>query len=228
MSFAYRPLTVFASNDRPEILGDSRFIFGFWHEHLLTPAYVCARPDTSVLIGTHADGELIAQVVKRLGMGVIRGSSTRGGANGLLTMIREGTRHLAMTPDGPRGPRRQCRLGIIYLASVTGIPIVPFGSGYRRYWRAGSWDRFAVPLPFGRVRGVSGHPIHVPPNLDVWEMEPYRQEVERMITLCCDIAQNWAETGEFDPMGYEPPAGWKPTGRRKFDAARHRPHSPSS
>ena len=228
MSFGYRPLTDYYCNDRPELLGDARYIYGFWHEHLLPPAYVCARPDTSVLIGTHADGELIAQVVQRLGMGVIRGSSTRGGANGLLAMIRESTRHLAITPDGPRGPRHKCRIGIIYLASVTGLPIVPFGSGYRRYWRARSWDKFVVPLPFGRIRGVSAHPIYVPKDLDNEQLEHYRLEVERMLTLVSDIAQNWADTGEFDPMGYVPPEGWLPSGKRRlFDSARHRPYSPS-
>lgn len=228
MSICYRPLTDYVCNDRPELLGDQRFVFGFWHEHLLTPAYVCARPDTSVMIGTHSDGELIAQVVQKLGMGIVRGSSTRGGANGLLSMIREGTRHLAITPDGPRGPRRKCRVGIIYLASVTGLPIIPFGLGYRGYWRAKSWDKFAVPLPFGRIRAVSSHPIYVPRDLNGEQLEAYRLEVEKTLTFLCDIAQNWADTGEFDPLGYEPPADWVPKGTRTlFAAARQRPHSPS-
>ena len=67
--------------------------------------------------------------------------------------------------DGPKGPRRKCQFGAVYLASRTGLPIVPVGFGYSRCWRADNWDRFALPLLFSRVRGVSAHPVRVPPKL---------------------------------------------------------------
>src|SRR4029079_19053493 len=85
---------------------ESQFIYAFWHEGLLAP--LATRPKIRVLISQHTDGELIAQIVERLGIGVIRGSTARGGCQALLEMIRsaEGNTHLGITPDGPRGPRR--------------------------------------------------------------------------------------------------------------------------
>lgn len=228
VSLRYRPLTDFVSDDRPALLGDARYIYAFWHEHILAAIYMCARHDLSTLISTHADGDVIAAATEEFGMKVIRGSSTRGGVKALINMIRTGTRHLAISPDGPRGPRRTCQPGIVYLASVTGLPVVPMSVGYRRAWRARSWDRFVVPLPFGRIRIVSGPPIMVPRKAGAEQLEACRLDVERMLNLTCDIADHWAETGEFDPLGYTPPAGWKPNGRRQFASARQKPYSPST
>jgi len=228
ISIQYRPLVNYLENDRPALLGGARYIFASWHEHILAQTYMSARSDTAALIGQHADGELIAQVGGHFGASVIRGSSTRGGAMALIKMIRTGTRHIAISPDGPRGPRRTCQLGIVYLASVTGLSVVPLSVGYRGAWRFGSWDRLAVPMPFGRIRIVSGHPIPVPAKGGEAGLEHYRLEVERMLNLTCDIADHWAETGEFDPLGYTPPAGWTPTGRRQFASARQKPYSPST
>ena len=208
MRFAYRPLTAYVANDRPELLGNSRFIYLYWHDQSFAPASLFGRPDVAVLIGTHADGELMAQAAQRFGLKTVRGSSTRGGTVALLRILRNmpDTRHLALTPDGPKGPRRKCQIGAVYLASRTGRPIVAAGFGYSRCWRAGSWDRFVVPRPFSRVRCVTWHPIHVPPNLGVTELEVYRQMVEDALNQVTRIAENWVVTGEFDPLDYKPPA----------------------
>ena len=209
--FAYRPLTSYLVNDRPELLGNAQYIYVCWHENIVIAASVYARADTSVLIGQHADGELITQVTERFGMSVIRGSSTRGGTAATLRMLRKGwgARHLTITPDGPRGPRRKCQFGTVYLASRTGYPIVPVGFGFSHCWRARSWDRFVVPLPLTRVRAVSAHPILVPPDLSTEELKPYQFLVENATNTATAIAEHWARTGEFDLLGYEPPAGVK-------------------
>jgi lysophospholipid acyltransferase (LPLAT)-like uncharacterized protein len=118
-------------------------------------------------------------VCRFLGLRVVRGSSTRGGSLALRDMMNVGGRsHLAVTPDGPRGPRRQVKLGIVYLASRTGLPIVPIGVGYGKAWRARSWDRFALPCPFSRMIGLLGVPIPVPAGLDRDGLERYRALVE--------------------------------------------------
>ena len=209
LSYAYRPLTTYLPNDRPELLGSARYIYTVWHEYVLLPTALHSRPDTAWLVGQHADAEISAQISQRLGAAVIRGSSTRGGTAALLRMLRDraGTRHFGITTDGPKGPRRRFQLGAVYLASRSGLPIVPFGFGFGRCWRAKSWDRFAVPLPFSRVRCVSLHPIHVPPGLGADELEPYRQAAEDVQNRATAIAEHWAETGHFDPLGYVPPAG---------------------
>ncbi len=169
-----------------------RFIYAFWHESLLAPTKIRTR--VKVLISQSADGELIAQVCRHLGIGTIRGSTSRGGAQGLLDMVREGhDTHLAITPDGPRGPRRRLQPGIIFVASHTGLPIVPIGVGFTRAWRAGSWDRFALPRPGSTITGVLGEPILVPPDLDSEALEYYRRHVEGALLAATQAAERWAE-----------------------------------
>src|SRR5436190_6758939 len=131
LSYAYRPLTAYLMNDRPDLIGDARYIYAFWHEYLFVPSYVYARPDTAVLIGLHRDGELLTHINERFGFKVVRGSTPRGGASALRQLLRDlaDCRHFGLTPDGPKGPRRKCQFGAVYLASRTGLPIVPVGFG---------------------------------------------------------------------------------------------------
>lgn len=176
-----------------------RFLYLFWHESLLAPA---SRPGkVNVLISMHADGELITQVCRRLGIGVVRGSTKRRGGGAVLEMVRRSWEaHLAITPDGPRGPRRQVQVGAIYIASKTGLPIVPIGIGFSRAWRAGSWDRFAVPRPFSRVHGVTGAPIVIPDGLDRDGLEHYRRIVEQRLLEATEAAEQWAENPASPPQ----------------------------
>jgi lysophospholipid acyltransferase (LPLAT)-like uncharacterized protein len=169
-----------------------RFIYVFWHESLLAPTKIKTR--VKIMVSQSADGELIARVCRHLGVGVVRGSSTRGGAAGLLDLLREGQNaHLALTPDGPRGPRRRLQGGVVFLASCTGLPIVPVGVGFTRAWRAKSWDRFAIPQPFSTITGVLGQPIVVPPKLDGDALERYRTLVEESLLGATESAERWAE-----------------------------------
>jgi lysophospholipid acyltransferase (LPLAT)-like uncharacterized protein len=211
LSYAYRPLGGrYIMNDRPDLIGDARYVYAFWHEYLFVPSYVYARPDTGVLIGLHSDGELLTHINESFGFKVIRGSSTRGGQSAMLRMIKEASnasRHFGITPDGPKGPRRKCQFGTVYLASRTGLPVVPVGFGYSRCKRVKNWDKFAVPMPFSRVRCVSSHPIVVPPNLKTEQLEPYQQALEKALNHATAVAEHWAETREFDPLGYTPPEG---------------------
>jgi lysophospholipid acyltransferase (LPLAT)-like uncharacterized protein len=168
-----------------------RFIYTFWHEGLLAP--LAAPAAVRVLISQHTDGELIAQICQRLGIGVIRGSTARGGSQALLEMIRSGgDSHLAITPDGPRGPRRQLKPGAVMVASLSGLAIVPIGIGFVRAWRAGSWDRFAIPCPFSTLVGVIGEPIHVPRDLDRGGMKQWTQHVEQQMLELTERAEDWA------------------------------------
>lgn len=173
---------------------EGRFLYAFWHEGLLAP--LATRPIIRVLISQHTDGEWIAQVCQRLGIGVIRGSTARGGCAALLEMIQsvEGPiTHLGITPDGPRGPRRVLKPGVVMVASQTGLPIVPVGIGFSRAWRFASWDRFAVPLPGSTLTGVIGAPITVPPDLPRPILEEWVQRVATALHEVTDLAEAWAE-----------------------------------
>ena len=115
------------------------FLFTFWHNNLLLARYAFPGPPEgiSAVIGTHHDGELIAQVMHRFGHSTVRGSTTRGGAMALRETLRElrGGRVVAFTPDGPRGPRHEAQMGVVQAAKMSGAPIVPmaFGASKKKF-----------------------------------------------------------------------------------------------
>ncbi|WP_435017090.1 lysophospholipid acyltransferase family protein [Tundrisphaera sp. TA3] len=172
-----------------------RFIYAFFHEAMLFPAHYWSWPEMQILISDHRDGELITQVVRRLGFGVVRGSTTRGGARALREMTRRIDRgHLCVTPDGPKGPRRHVHQGLSYLASRTGLPIVGAGMAFQDPWRANSWDRFAVPRPFRPAACVVPEPVFVPPDADRDVLEACRAEVERRMNDSTREAESWVQS----------------------------------
>jgi lysophospholipid acyltransferase (LPLAT)-like uncharacterized protein len=157
------------------------------------------RTRIHVMISHHFDGELITRVCQHLGGDVIRGSSTRGGASALVEMAKASdSTHLLLNPDGPRGPRRQVQIGLIVLASRTGLPIILVGVGYSRCWRMKSWDRFAVPKPFSNVYVFAHPPILVPPDLDHDQLRDWRDRVEGTFLEITQRAEQWAATGKVD------------------------------
>lgn len=139
-------------------------VYALWHEHLLPLAMAHRGQDAVALVSEHRDGEILARVLDRLGMEAARGSSTRGGEDGLREMIRAGGagRPLAFTPDGPRGPARKCKPGVVRAAAATGRPVVPLAAAASRFRRLASWDRFLVPAPLARVYLGRGEPLEVP------------------------------------------------------------------
>jgi lysophospholipid acyltransferase (LPLAT)-like uncharacterized protein len=136
-------------------------LFAFWHGVLLPLTYICRRRKIQVLTSLHRDGEVISRVIEALGFGAVRGSSSRGSARGLVSMIARGAEgfDLAVTPDGPRGPAGSVKRGVFYLAEKSGARLVPVGVGASRARRLSSWDSFMIPLPFSRVCVVYGEPL---------------------------------------------------------------------
>lgn len=147
-------------------------VFAFWHEFLpLMPGLsILARKlpfyrptPIHALVSQHRDGRFIGAVVRRFGILPILGSSSRGGASGLrnlLTVLRRGDL-IGITPDGPRGPRRQAAFGVAQLAALSGVPVVPLAARTTRRIQLNTWDRMRVPLPFGRGVVVCGPAINV-------------------------------------------------------------------
>ncbi len=191
LSLRYRSLgkDIYPDRVQPPV----HYIAAFWHENILVPCYLFARPEILVLISQHADGEMIAQVCEWLGFGTIRGSKTRGGIKAMREMVRSCQGHyIAVMPDGPRGPRRKLELGLIYLAAKTGLPIVLLGVGHDRPWRLKTWDRFCLPRPFSTAIVVASEPIHIPEDADRATLESYRERVEQMLTEVTDYAERLA------------------------------------
>jgi lysophospholipid acyltransferase (LPLAT)-like uncharacterized protein len=175
------------------------FIYALWHENFLIPIVRFGNSGVAALVSRHADGELLSTMISRTGMKIVRGSTNRGGVAAVREMLRSdsGPRHLAVTPDGPRGPRRVVQPGVVYLASRTGMRIVPIGVGHRRPWRAKSWDSFAIPRPFSRVRCLFGRPVIVPPDLPPDELAPHQGRLQAELDQLNRWAEHWALTGRL-------------------------------
>jgi lysophospholipid acyltransferase (LPLAT)-like uncharacterized protein len=195
----YRTFFYDPSND-PRLGTEQPRIYLFWHEYILVPLHLRGHCDIVMLLSRHKDAEVLAEVARHLGFDSVRGSTTRGGSTALLELNRHGKgSHLAITPDGPQGPRRQMASGAIYLASISGMPIVPMGFGMANPRRAKSWDRFAMPRLFSRIRSVIGPSIQIPPNLSRDQLEESRLMIERKMTELTIEAEEWAEAGGARP-----------------------------
>lgn len=173
-------------------------LYIFWHEYIPFMLYLRKRCNLTMLLSRHKDADVLGQVADLFGFGTVRGSSSRGGAEAILTMMEKSKQcHLTITPDGPRGPRRKLSRGCVFLAAKLQIPIVMLGLGYDRPWRAPTWDGFAIPKPFSRARCIAGPEIFIPPRLDNETTERYGLAIEETMTQLCDLAEDWAVSGDL-------------------------------
>jgi lysophospholipid acyltransferase (LPLAT)-like uncharacterized protein len=174
-----------------------RAIFVIWHNRLALSLVIHRRfvrrgdhtRRLAALVSASRDGGLLARVLELFGVLGIRGSSSRRGAQALLELAaaaRAG-HDLAVTPDGPRGPRYEPQPGVVALARITGLPIVPVT--YRLGWKYDlrSWDAFQIPLPFGVCEVEFGEELVVPADSDEAAREALRLELRRrMMALTRD------------------------------------------
>ena len=133
----------------------------------------------SVMVSQSRDGELIARAVGHLGIDTARGSSSRGGAQGMRELLRQAKKgsDIAFTPDGPRGPRGEVQPGVLMAAQSTGWPIIPVAYADTRYKQLRSWDGMRVPLPFAAVHFVYGEPL--PPEHHAELLEKAKRKVRK-------------------------------------------------
>ncbi|MFW7379753.1 MAG: lysophospholipid acyltransferase family protein [Oligoflexus sp.] len=133
-----------------------------WHQNSILGITGHAKQGICIIISASIDGEIISWIANKLGLKSIRGSSSRGGREALLALVRyvrQGGR-VAFTVDGPRGPRHEVKPGILSLAKKTSCPILPMGAIAERYWSLSkTWDHFRIPKPFSRVRVYYKEPI---------------------------------------------------------------------
>jgi len=159
-------------------------IFVFWHARMLLPGYLHRHQGAHVLSSTHRDGVIAARTVQRMGYVTVWGSSTRGGAGaliGLIQVARDG-HDVAISIDGPRGPRERVQPGAIFVAKRTGLPVVPVAASFKPAVRLRSWDRFMIPLPLARSIMVYGEPVTYDEDTSEEAIEEARQDLERRIT----------------------------------------------
>jgi lysophospholipid acyltransferase (LPLAT)-like uncharacterized protein len=138
-------------------------VFLLWHEALLPLLWHHRRQDIAIVVSDARDGQYLADFAATLGYRSVRGSSSRGAARALLGAVRElqAGRAVAFTPDGPLGPRRVVKPGVVAAAQRSGAVVVPLHAEADRAWRLHSWDRLMIPKPAARVRVCYGRPFEV-------------------------------------------------------------------
>jgi lysophospholipid acyltransferase (LPLAT)-like uncharacterized protein len=140
------------------------------------------------LVSASRDGAFLTAILERFGVQPVRGSSSRRGAQALLELATWAERgyDLAITPDGPRGPRYVVQDGAMSLAQITGLPIVP--ASYRLQWKIQlkSWDRFQIPLPFSRCEIYVGKMLTVARDIPDADREKMRQQLEAEMLVASD------------------------------------------
>jgi lysophospholipid acyltransferase (LPLAT)-like uncharacterized protein len=169
-----------------EALRGESFIGVVWHEHLIYLANVFRGTGFTILVSRSRDGEIGTRIAQRLGLRTVRGSSSRGGeeALGEIVDVARNGGTVAFIADGPRGPRREMKLGAVIAAKLSGRPIVPIACAMRRSARLNSWDRMQIPLPFTRIVSWAGEPMPVPADASRADCERIRREVEaQMVKL---------------------------------------------
>lgn len=171
--------------------GGERYIYCNWHDGILGALFCGPVLTMSALASRHADGEYVADIMTVIGIQPIRGSSNRGGAAAIKQMLESARElHVTIATDGPRGPRRVVKPGIIFLASHAGRRIVPVAIAAENAWRPqGKWTDLTVPKPFSTVYALGGAPFEIPPDLTREELVPYRDELQRRM----DELQNEAD-----------------------------------
>ena len=146
---------------------DETIVVAFWHGELLMQPfnYQKLKPNSHVraIISEHKDGEAITKTVEYLGIGSIRGSSSKGGAKALISTIKELKKgnDIAITPDGPRGPRFSVANGIVAISQKSKAKVAVFNCKPSKYWQLNSWDKFIIPKPFGTIEFYIQEPFSI-------------------------------------------------------------------
>jgi len=166
-------------------------IYATWHNRLalcFTAYFSHARKHNrtsglAVMVSASKDGAFLAETIQHFGVQPARGSTSRRGTQALRELITWTKRgyDLGITPDGPRGPRYVVQNGVIYLAQLTQLPIIPMSQKLDWKIQAKSWDRFQIPLPFSRCEIFYGKPIHVPREATEGEREELRKKLEQSL-----------------------------------------------
>ncbi|MFN6962660.1 MAG: lysophospholipid acyltransferase family protein [Pyrinomonadaceae bacterium] len=179
-----------------QIAADGRVpIYCFWHDRIFAGTYFFRNRKIVVITSQSLDGEYIARFIQRLGYGVVRGSSSRGGVGALVEMIRlmRAGAPMAFTVDGPRGPRYAAKKGPVLLAKKTSNPMMPFVVECKRYWTVRSWDRLQIPRPFSRVKVIIAPPIYVDGNASEPEIDAKLAELQSSLDSLVERGKKWRE-----------------------------------
>lgn len=174
-------------------------VFALWHAHQCGVFSCNMYKKTCIMVSNSKDGEIISRAANAVGVETVRGSQNRGGTKAsleLIKKIKEEDYNGALTIDGPRGPNRVVKKGIIEIARMTNTPIVPavYWSPQKRFLKFNSWDEFRFPLIGTKLVMLFGEPIPVPENPTDDEVENIRRQIETtMHEMYADLKKNYSE-----------------------------------
>lgn len=196
LSFTYRVRLMNQDKEKKFLDDQKMFIYASWHQRFFPGiTFFCLRKPIAIIISKSLDGELIARVVRILGWYPVRGSSSRDGRQALekiKELVPAGYK-IGHIVDGPRGPFGVVKPGMIKLAQVRNMPILPTITSAQNNWVFNSWDRFMIPKPFSRVIIRFGDAIQIPDKLDKDEFEEKRVMVQvQMKKLYEDTDKIWS------------------------------------
>ena len=183
----------------PRLLRGEPAVICYWHRHqLFCWRYLRQLIDRGARIGwlisASVDGHGPSEIARRMGGGIVfRGSTTSGGTDALRSMCKAIARdHVspATTPDGPYGPRSVFKPGIVKLAQLAGVPLIPVSYCADRAWVLRTWDRFVIPKPFCRIVMAVGEPVPVPRRADAQELEQLRARMELDLQRLFELARS--------------------------------------
>ncbi len=170
------------------------FVLCVWHDALLLPTFSAPkklRQQCCCLVSQHQDGSYLADAMALMDYTAVRGSSKRGGADALRELLHQtADKHIIITPDGPRGPRRELKVGALFVAAQTGRRIMPGAFVVKNGWRfRGNWTDMLIPKPFTTIYLVTGEPIAVP-------AAPERHELHNYMALAQDAMDRLNEEAD--------------------------------
>jgi lysophospholipid acyltransferase (LPLAT)-like uncharacterized protein len=192
------------ANILPHARRSEPLIVAFWHERLpmmpmLWSVVHAQYPETAhwkphVLVSQHRDGRFIGEIVSRFDLVMIHGSTSRGGASAMRSLLKvlRGGSPVAITPDGPRGPRRVANEGTAQLAGLARIAVLPTAAATRRHRLLPSWDRMMLPLPFTRGVLVCAEPVRVSAE----DTAAGAALISEALNEACRLADSWVEGGD--------------------------------
>lgn len=186
------------------------YVIAIWHEHTISGTLGHINQPIGLLVSASSDGDNLAYLSKKLGLIPVRGSSSRRGKEARGEMARHIQQGIpiALATDGPNGPFRSCKPGVVGLARATGTAILPLVAIPERAYAFNTWDKLKMPLPFTRLIVHHGEPLYVPADAEGGEFERYQTRV------CDRLAETMAEgQRKFDVWSQIPKGSPRPRSR---------------
>lgn len=168
-------------------------VVAFWHGSMFV-GWFLHRPQTnwnvSALVSQSNDGEFLSTILERWNYKMIRGSSHIGGKDAMQLMVDEVEKgnSLVITPDGPRGPRHEMKMGAVRVAQRTGVPLILVGISASKKKQLRSWDKFDVPRMFSSVVAKYSEPIVVPKELNNESLDEFKRTIQNRMMMLVEEA----------------------------------------